>query len=54
VDGGDHFTEDAMGYDQERQACIGELGIRFLRFTNDNVRKNLYAVLGEIMGVLKD
>ena len=34
--------------DEERQKWIEQFGIRFLRFTNDNVRKNLYGVLDAI------
>jgi len=34
--------------DEERQQWIEQFGIRFLRFTNDDVRKNLYGVLDAI------
>ncbi len=52
LDGGGHFTEDAKKYDDGRQACIEGLGIRFLRFTNRDVRENLHAVLEEIFAAL--
>jgi very-short-patch-repair endonuclease len=53
VDGGGHFIEEAREYDASRQSFIEEYGIRFLRFTNADVRKNLYGVLESIAGELK-
>ena len=34
IDGESHFQDGAQEYDQERQAFIESVGIRFLRFTN--------------------
>jgi very-short-patch-repair endonuclease len=45
IDGDSHFQEGAQEYDRERQAFIESVGIRFLRFTNDEVYKNLEGVL---------
>jgi len=53
VDGGGHFLEEARVYDAERQSFIESYGIRFLRFTNANVRKNLFGVLERVLGELK-
>ena len=48
VDGDSHFTEEAIEYDMNRQKNIEEIGIRFLRFTNTDVKKNLYEVVDAI------
>ena len=48
VDGDSHFKESAITYDEVRQRTIEPLGIRFLRFTNIDVRTNLYEVLQAI------
>jgi very-short-patch-repair endonuclease len=57
VDGDSHFQDSAQEYDQERQAFIESMGIRFLRFTNDEVHENLEGVLDRIIqkiGQLRD
>ncbi len=48
LDGDSHFQEGAEEYDGNRQQTIEQLGIRFLRFTNRDVYKNLNAVLEAI------
>ncbi len=48
IDGDSHYMANAPERDEERQKWIEQFGIRFLRFTNDNVRKNLYGVLDAI------
>jgi very-short-patch-repair endonuclease len=53
VDGGGHFTDEAIVADGKRQAFIERFGIRFLRITNTDVRKNLHGVLVEIEEMLK-
>ena len=45
VDGESHRTPEAQKYDQERQLFIEEFGIRFLRYTNEEVYENLEGVL---------
>ncbi|MEL6319257.1 MAG: endonuclease domain-containing protein [Cyanobacteria bacterium J06626_14] len=45
VDGPTHLSPEAQAYDQRRQQFIEELGIRFLRFTNQEVYQNLDGVL---------
>jgi very-short-patch-repair endonuclease len=44
VDGDSHFIGNAQEYDKERQSYIEALGIRFLRFTNTDVCKNIDGV----------
>ena len=45
IDGDSHFQDGAQEYDRERQAFIESAGIRFLRFTNNDVYRNLESVL---------
>ena len=41
IDGDSHFIDqDAIDYDKERQACIENLGIEFLRFRNEEVNQS--------------
>jgi very-short-patch-repair endonuclease len=48
IDGNSHFLEDAQKYDRERQTFIESFGITFLRFTNEEVYRNLEGVVEKI------
>ena len=48
IDGDSHFTDGAEVADRERQSSIESSGIRFLRFTNRQVYKELDAVIEAI------
>ena len=48
IDGDSHFTTDAMEYDFERNEFMEGLGIKVLRFTNDQINQSLDEVLSEI------
>jgi very-short-patch-repair endonuclease len=48
IDGESHYAPNASERDEKRQQWIEQFGIRFLRFTNNDVRKNLYSVLDAI------
>ncbi len=48
IDGESHFKEGAAEYDRERQMYIESLGIKFIRFTNNDVYDNLDGVLESI------
>jgi very-short-patch-repair endonuclease len=48
IDGDSHYRKKAIEYDMERQSFIESFGIRFLRFTNSDVYRNLSGVLTEI------
>ena len=48
IDGESHYKLNAPEHDEERQKWIEQFGIRFLRFTNDDIRKNLYGVMDAI------
>ena len=54
LDGDSHFIRDAEQRDVERQRAIEQFGIRFLRFTNDEIRRNLYDVLNTIDEALNE
>jgi len=53
VDGDSHFQPGAEERDAERENFIKQYGIKFLRFTNSDVRKNLYGVLTQIWNTVK-
>ncbi len=45
VDGGHHFSDETIKYDRERDAYINSLGLTVLRFTNDEVLRNIEGVV---------
>lgn len=48
IDGSIHETERAQVYDSHRQGLIERLGLRVLRFTNDEILDSLDTVLARI------
>ena len=54
LDGDSHFSRDAARRDVERQRWVEGFGVHFLRFTNDEVRKNLDDVLTAIEQALAE
>jgi very-short-patch-repair endonuclease len=54
VDGDSHFlSSEAEQYDRQRQSAIEDLGIKVLRFTNEEVKSNLEGVLKKILEEIK-
>ncbi|HUM45664.1 MAG TPA: endonuclease domain-containing protein [Chitinophagales bacterium] len=51
VDGGIHALQ--IEYDKERDVIMKDMGLVVLRFTNDEVTRNIYEVLGKIKEQLK-
>lgn len=50
LDGSSHFDDKKVyKYDQKRQKYIESFGVKFLRFTNQNVYENMEFVLNEIL-----
>ena len=45
VDGGYHFEEEQKLKDNERQQVLESLGLHFLRFHDEEVRKNLQVLI---------
>jgi len=48
VDGDSHFNKKSEEYDRNRQNNIEQYGIKFLRFTNEDIRKGLHVILDVI------
>ena len=48
IDGGYHLADDAREYDKIRQKVIESYGIRFLRFSDTEVIKNMPGVIKSI------
>ncbi|HMD13393.1 MAG TPA: endonuclease domain-containing protein [Bacteroidota bacterium] len=53
IDGDSHFTTGEEANDRLRQSFIEQHGIRFLRFTNVDVYKNLSAVMQSIYEMIE-
>jgi very-short-patch-repair endonuclease len=53
IDGVTHWTDEEQKKDHIRQDYIEALGIRVLRFTNDDIYTNKDGVLNMIFGVLE-
>lgn len=49
ADGDTHNSEEEIKYDKERQSEIENIGIRFLRFKNDEIFGNIDDVIKKIM-----
>lgn len=45
LDGSSHDTEGAQSYDKARTETLEAAGLKVVRFTNDDVLRNLNAVL---------
>jgi len=54
LDGDSHFNEDAVEYDRLRTEYFKSVNIKVLRFTNNDIYKNLIGVLEEIKKCVSD
>ena len=54
IDGPTHLTKEEREYDLMRENFIKQFGIRVIRFTNEEVYRNLDAVLARIAEELED
>ncbi len=54
IDGGHHFSGEAIEYDKERDAYISSFGIIVLRFTNDEVLRNIEGVVEVIESTIRE
>ncbi len=52
IDGGQHFDEEAILYDNKRSQFLEGNDIRVLRFTNNDVLQNFHIVCQEITNTL--
>jgi very-short-patch-repair endonuclease len=48
IDGDSHFTNEAIEYDKIRTTFFNSLGIDVIRFTNEDVMKNIEGVINII------
>ena len=49
IDGASHLEKEQQEYDQARTEYLEALGHKVIRFTNDDVRYNIHAVVTAIM-----
>ena len=54
VDGDSHFTDAAQQYDAQRDAYLQQLGLKVLRFRNDDVNQNIAGVYETIKRVVEN
>ncbi|MCY6412146.1 endonuclease domain-containing protein [Acinetobacter sp. VNH17] len=52
-DGGQHFTEDGLVADQNRDYALSELGLRALRFSNHQILTETDAVMEQVYYIAK-
>ena len=48
IDGAVHSTNDAREYDENRSYELEEIGIRILRFSNNQIEEDIEGVLARI------
>jgi len=53
IDGDSHATADAIAYDMERTAFLEGLGLRVIRFSNDEVMNNIDGVFEKLNSELQ-
>ncbi len=54
VDGDSHYTETAQQQDAQRDAYMQSVGLRVLRFTNQDITQNMAGVYETIKRVIDD
>ena len=53
LDGAQHYTEEALAYDEERSAALAEQGVQVLRILNGEIDNNFKGVCRTIEDALK-
>ena len=48
IDGGQHYTEQGLAYDEERSRELLKFDINVVRYTNDDVKKHFKEVCEDI------
>ena len=51
LDGSQHFEEEHEKTDKKRDAELNKLGLRVIRYTNDDIKKHFYDVCTELAEV---
>lgn len=54
VDGVTHLTEDEIEYDKYREIEIGQLGIKFIRFTNHEIFDDRINVIEKLKKMVEE
>jgi len=54
VDGESHYSDEQIKKDKIRQTSLEQTGIKFLRFTNEDVKRNVEGVLVKIEEWIKN
>ena len=54
VDGGYHYEKEQILIDKERQKLIEETGLNFLRFHDEEIRKDMPQVLQKLRKYIKE
>ena len=54
IDGGSHETDEAYEKDKKRQEHLENIGIKFLRFKESEVRNNMRGVLDAIENWIRE
>jgi very-short-patch-repair endonuclease len=54
ADGSQHLDAKQMEYDRKREARLGRMGIRILRFSDYDILTNIEGVLEEIVRIAQD
>ncbi len=54
VDGGQHYTEDGIAYDEKRTAYLESEGLSVKRFSNHDVLTNIDGVVQVILELVKE
>lgn len=49
IDGGQHYTEEEMEYDKRRTEYLNSVGVKVVRYTNDDINKNFDGVCNDIL-----
>jgi very-short-patch-repair endonuclease len=53
VDGGQHYEEESLEYDEKRDAFLEGFGLKVIRFSNLDVLKNIEGVVKKIIEVVR-
>ena len=54
ADGSQHYTEQGLAYDAERSAFLESLGLRVLRFTNQQIDDEFRSVCEAIDAIIRE
>ena len=54
IDGSQHFTDDGSEYDCEREKFMESLGLKTIRYTNNEIDKQFDAVCADIDAQIKE